>query len=107
MTEEYDQSDATSNNMASFRVDTASNIYYFSRMDRSGYSARYLNKSFVTNSDVSDCSFSMHMYMPKKIKNLSGASEEKPSQPSQSASQSASQEQASTPKAQAQSEQQE
>ena len=55
--------------MHSQRVDTASNVSQFSRMNRSGYSARHiLNKSGMTGmtSDVSDTSFSMFMYVPKK-----------------------------------------
>ena len=55
--------------MHSQRVDTASNVSQFSRMNRSGYSARHiLNKSGITGmtSDVSDTSFSMFMYVPKK-----------------------------------------
>ena len=61
--------------MHSQRVDTASNVSQFSRMNRSGYSARHiLNKSGMTGmtSDVSDTSFSMFMYVPKKD---SGASQ--------------------------------
>ena len=55
--------------MLSQRVDTASNVSQLSRMNRSGYSARHiLNKSGLTGmtSDISDTSFSMFMYVPKK-----------------------------------------
>ena len=55
--------------MLSQRVDTVSNISQFSRMNRSGYSARHIyNKSVMSGmaSDVSDSSFSMFMYVPKK-----------------------------------------
>ena len=66
MTEDDGKSDFQSSCMVSHRVDTASNISHLSRMNRSGYSARMvLNKSCIT-SDVSDTSFSMFMYMPKK-----------------------------------------
>ena len=60
---------ASSMMMHSQRVDTASNISQFSRMNKSGYSARHvLNKSGMTGmaSDMSDNSFSMFMYVPKK-----------------------------------------
>ena len=82
MTEEDANSDmASSRMMMSQRVDTASNISQLSRMNKSGYSARHiLNKSGQTGmaSEISDTSFSMLMYMPKKFSDQSIESSKKP-----------------------------